>query len=82
MNELNEICSSFSTLNENNFIDLILYGSDKSDDKKNRNILMCTIKFIKGSQRFDENLLYFFWYQCEANACIIYVYILGSFNVF
>ena len=57
MHELNETDSYFSTLNENNFIDLILYGSDKSDDKKNRNILMCTIKFIKGSQRFDENLL-------------------------
>ena len=57
INELNEIDSSFSALNENKFIDLILYGSDKSDDKKNRNILMCTIKFIRGSRRFDENLL-------------------------
>ena len=34
MNELNEIDSSFSTLNENNFIDLILHGNDKFDDKK------------------------------------------------
>ena len=34
MNELNEIDSSFSTLNENNFIDLILYRNDKFDDKK------------------------------------------------
>ena len=57
MNELNEIDSSFSTLNENKFIHLILYGSDKFDDKKNNNILMSTIKFIKDSQRFDENLL-------------------------
>ena len=57
MNKLNEIDSSFSTLNENKFIDLILYGSDKFDDKKNRNILISTIKFIKDSQRFDENLL-------------------------
>ena len=57
MDELNEIDSSFSTLNENKFIDLILYGSDKFDDKKNHNILMSTIKFIKDSQRFDENLL-------------------------
>ena len=56
MNELNEIDSPFSTLNENNLIDLILYGSDKFDDKNSRNILMCTIKFIKGSQRFDEIL--------------------------
>ena len=57
INELNEIDSSFCTLNENKFIDLTLYGSDKLDDKKNRNILMSTIKFIKDSQRFDENLL-------------------------
>ena len=28
MNELNEIDGSFSTLNENKFIDLILYGTD------------------------------------------------------
>ena len=56
-NELNEIDSSFSTRNLNNFIDLILDGSDKFYDKKNHNILMCTIKFIKDSQRFDENLL-------------------------
>ena len=57
MDELNEIDISFSTLNENKLIDLILYGSDKFDDKKNYNILMSTIKFIKDSQRFDENLL-------------------------
>ena len=55
MNELNEIDSSFSILNENKFIDIILYGNDKFDDKKNDNFLTCTIKFIKGSQRFDEN---------------------------
>ena len=57
MNELNEIHSSFSSLNENKFINLVLYGSDKFDEKKDRSILMCTIKFIKGSQRYDENLL-------------------------
>ena len=57
INELNEMHSSFSSLNENKFINLVLYGSDKFDEKKNRSILMCTIKFIKGSQRFDENLL-------------------------
>ena len=57
MKELNEVISSFSTLNENKFIDLILYDRDKFDNKKNGNILMCPIKFIKGSQRFDGNLL-------------------------
>ena len=38
MNDLNEVDSSFS--NENNFIDLIFYGSDKCDDKKNHSTLM------------------------------------------
>ena len=57
MNESNEIDSSFSTLNENDFMDLILCGSDKFVNKKNQNILMCTINFIKDSQRSDENLL-------------------------
>ena len=57
MDELNETDISFSTLNENKLIDLILYGSDKFDDKKNYSILMSTIKFIKDSQRFGENLL-------------------------
>ena len=54
---LNEIDSGFSTLNENKFIDLVLYDSDKFDDKKNNNILMSTMKFIKDSERFEENLL-------------------------
>ena len=57
INDLNEVDSSFCTLNENKFIDLILYGSDKFDAKKSHNILMSTIKFISNSQRFDENLL-------------------------
>ena len=60
MNEWNETASSFSTLNENKFTDLILYGSGKFDDKKNLNILMSTIKFTKDFQIFDENLLQFF----------------------
>ena len=34
MNDFNEISSSFSTLNDNKFIDSILYDIDKFDDKK------------------------------------------------
>ena len=55
MNELNEIDSSFSTMNENKFIDLVLCDSDKFDDKKNHNILMSATKFIKDSQRLEKN---------------------------
>ena len=54
MNNLNEIDISFSTLNENKCIYLILHGSDKFDGKTNQNILETSIKFIKESQRFDD----------------------------
>ena len=47
INDLKESESSFSTLNENKFINLNFFGSNKLDDKKCQNILMCTIKFIK-----------------------------------
>ena len=59
MNELNEIDSSFSLLNEEKFVELILYGSDTFDDKKNRKTLMCTIKLIKDLTKTCYN---FFWY--------------------
>ena len=57
MIDLNEIDSSFSTLNSNKFIDIILFDSVKFDDKKDSNILMPTIKFIKDSHTFDKRLL-------------------------
>ena len=53
--DLNEVDSS--TLNDNKFIDLLLYGNYKFDDKKNLSILTSTIKLIKDSQRFYEQLL-------------------------
>ena len=34
----------------------LLYGSDAFDNKKNRKILICTVKLIKGSCRFDDSL--------------------------
>ena len=57
MNDLDEIDSSFSILNDNKFHDLILYDSEKFNGKKNQKILMSTIKFSKDSRRFDEHLL-------------------------
>ena len=46
----------FSDLNENKLIDLLIYGN-KFGDKKKRSTLMSIIKFVKGSQRFDEQTL-------------------------
>ena len=40
------------------FVIIIGYGNDKFDGTKNRKVLMSTIKFIKDSQRFEEQL---FW---------------------
>ena len=57
MNDLKEDDSSFSTLNDNKFIDLLLYANDKFDEKKNCNILISIIKFNKESQRFEEQQL-------------------------
>ena len=58
MNDFNEIHSSFSKLNDNDFIFLVYDGSDKFDEKNNHNILMSTIKFfIKISRRLEEHLL-------------------------
>ena len=58
MNDFNEIHSSFSKLNDNDFIFLVYDGSDKFDEKNNHNILMSTIKFfMKISRRLEEHLL-------------------------
>ena len=40
MNDLNEVDSSFSTLNENRFIDFVSCGSNKFDSKTSRKILI------------------------------------------
>lgn len=57
MNHFHELGSSFTNLSKNKIIDLSLYGKDKFDNKKYQSILMSTIKLIKGSQMFDEQLL-------------------------
>ena len=38
------------------FVIIIGYGNDKFDGTKYRKVLMSTIKFIKDSQRFEEQL--------------------------
>ena len=44
MNDVNEIGSCFSGLSENKFLDLLLHGNDKFDDKKSHRSLVLTIK--------------------------------------
>ena len=52
MNDLENIPISFSTVNDKN--QFALHGDDKFDHKKNRKILMSTIRFIKNLPSFDE----------------------------
>ena len=54
MYDLENIRISFFTVSDNSLISLDLYGIDKFDDIKYRKILMSTIRFIKDSQRFDN----------------------------
>ena len=55
MNDLENLITSFSTVSDNP-ISLPLYGDDKLD--KESQILMSGIRFIKDSQKCDEQL---FW---------------------
>ena len=65
MSDLNEIDSSFSTLNNNKFIDLILYDNNKFDDKPQHfnvhfgfNILIITsIVYVTCVEFQDQNFL-------------------------
>ena len=58
MYDLENIRISFFTVSDNSLISLDLYCIDKFDDIKYWKILMSTIRFIKDSQRFDNQ---FFW---------------------
>ena len=55
-NDLENISISLSMVSDSNLISLLLYGDGKFDDTKNRKVLMSTIRFIRYSQRFDEQL--------------------------
>ena len=56
MNDLINIDRSLPSLSQEKLVSILLYGSDAFDKKKNRDILICTIHFIKDSHRFDDTL--------------------------
>ena len=58
MNDFGNTKIPFAAVSDNNLISLLLYGNDKLDDRKNRKILMSTIRFIEDSHRFDEQFFY------------------------
>ena len=71
MHDLENIPISFFTVRDKNLISLFLYGDDKFDDAKNRKILMSTIRFIKDSQKLDEER-----YQLSYAYAVIFVFVL------
>ena len=44
------------SLNENDFLHVMLYGNKNFENNRNIGILTATIKFIKDSGRFDQPL--------------------------
>ena len=49
--------ASIKDLNEESLIDVLLYGSDKFNDSKNKQILLHTICYIQGTKRFERPLI-------------------------
>ena len=56
MSDLLNIDSSLSTENDEKLLDILLYGNSKLNTVTNQNILICTLKLIKDSYRFDNSL--------------------------
>ena len=56
MNELMNIDTSLLSVSQVKLISVLLYESDASHNKTNRNVLICTVQFIKDSYRFDDSL--------------------------
>ena len=64
MNDLENILLAFSKVSDNNQISLFLYGDDKFNDTRIKKIVMSNIRFVKDSQRFDEQP---FWQYASLN---------------
>ena len=56
MSNLNDIDPTISSLDDANLVNLLLFGKDSFNNKKNKKVLEKTIEFLKTSLRFDESL--------------------------
>ena len=56
MKDLRNIDSDLTTLRDENFTNILIYGNQIFDDKSNQIILVHVVRNIKVSQRFDETL--------------------------
>ena len=56
-NEVYRLDASIKHLNEESLIDFQLYGSDRFNDSKNKQILLHTIFYIQATKRFERPLI-------------------------
>ena len=49
--------ASIKHLNEESLIDILLYGSDRFNESKNKQILLHTICYIEATKRFERPLI-------------------------
>ena len=56
MADLKNINDGIMSLNESDLLHVMLYGSKDFDNNTNIGILTATIKFIKGTERFNQPL--------------------------
>ena len=56
MSDLMNIDTSLTIENDEKLLDILLYRNSKINTITNQNILICTLKFIKDSLRFDKSL--------------------------
>ena len=56
MSDLMNIDTSLTIQNDEKLLDILLYRNSKINTITNQNILICTLKFIKDSLRFDKSL--------------------------
>ena len=52
-----QLDASIKPLNEESLIDVLLYGSDRFNDGKNKQILLHTICYIQVTKRFERPLI-------------------------
>ena len=56
MTDLKNINDDIMSLNESDLLHVMLYGNKTFDNNTNISILTATVRFIKGSERFDQPL--------------------------
>ena len=55
-NIVKSICDNFDSISDNVKEDLLLYGDQRFDEKKDKVILKATINYIKNAERFSGSL--------------------------